>query len=238
MKVDNILKCPTCDSNTESLLIKKGSVECRQCKSIYKKNGSFYNLYIGEKVSEGFLLEEQEENVVTNEKFGTFVFNATLNQLKKELNHFKCSNILDLGCGNGAYANFLEGYYDKYYGLEPSDIPEKRLLKVEDGEISNTVLCHFSTNGSYPIQNNSVDVVSLIAVYDHIPDIKPSIIDAWNKVKKGGGMIVVMQNYDFWIKSIAKGIVNEKHLKHEDAHFRVHSPESLVRACPRSCQSC
>jgi SAM-dependent methyltransferase len=227
---NKVLKCPACNSTYPTIKILESEIVCTECNKHFIKTVEdyFYNFYDGVRDVKGALLSEEKPDFLTNQAFGSVLFRANLSAIKKAILEVNGSTILDIGCGNGRYYYYFKEFVKEYYGLEPSMIPYHR-KKNDTEEYSNALFIHYNTENELPIHTTSVDVVTFIASYDHIPDPEPVVKNAWDTLKCGGTMIIVMQNYDFWVKRVLRKVISEKKLKNEDDHFRVHTPETLVK---------
>jgi SAM-dependent methyltransferase len=95
-------------------------------------------------------------------------------------------DLLEIGCGAGYAARYLQGRYRSYTGIDHSDdliqvaIAENRLSSTE---FHAADLYHWKPTRSF-------DVVFAIGVLHHLPDI-PSAMGIMRSVLKPGGFVVV-----------------------------------------------
>jgi SAM-dependent methyltransferase len=199
------------------------------CGTQFARNNTtkFYQFFEEKQKQERSLLEHQEQDFYTNEVFKTVSLEANTKALKATVKNISPKYLVDIGCGTGGFAIELAGLYENYLGFDPSSIPEGINLTAEPP--SNVMLIRNDPELSYPLMDNSVDLVAFIASYDHIPDPKPVVQDLWKKLKPGGFMLINMTNYGYWLKTVLNKVIRKQLYKHDDDHFCVHSPESLIK---------
>jgi len=226
VKMNNILLCPHCLK--ENLQLEETStLRCGRCKVTFCQNPStfFYDFRSQVSSQDKGLLIEQELDFYSNNIFENHVRTSTRKRYKKTIQLLKPENILDIGCGTGALAETIREDFASYIGFEPSDVPNRNGCSSPE----NVFLFHDDVGKELPIRNQSIDLVLFMASYDHIPNPKLIVRDAWNKLKYGGHLMIVMSNYAFWIKSFINLMGSRTFFKHEHEHYCVHSPESLEK---------
>jgi 2-polyprenyl-3-methyl-5-hydroxy-6-metoxy-1,4-benzoquinol methylase len=134
-------------------------------------------------------------------------FSETRNFLWEDLLLFKDfikdgAKILDLGCGNGRLAQLLEGKNVDYFGVDYNEefirIARAKYpqYKFEATDVQNLAI---------PVE--SYDIVSLIAVLNHLPgqELKKRVLaNAASYLKPGGRLL--MTNWNLWNWSGKKSI--------------------------------
>lgn len=229
-KFETILKCVACDSEGNNLIqISKDILKCKSCKKefIRDKTDKFYNLYIGERKAEGVLLDQVGPVKDKKKVYRKYVVEKMVSELRKLLKGFSITNLIDIGCGNGIYSKILKGLYVNYYGFEPSGIPSHK--KINEDLPDKTFLVRYDTEKTYPLIDKSCECIIMLATYDHIPEIKPVLQDVYKKIHPGGRFIILMTNYGFWAKRVVNFITGKKKYMHKDHHFRVHTPQTLIK---------
>lgn len=234
MLIDKVLKCPSCNADSPTIVLEeKGnsrSLHCISCNAIFPlgKRDSYFLFFKERSDAKGHLLSEYEKDFHTNRNFRDFHLSNTISDLRLALKDLRVKVIIDIGSGYGGYPNALKGLYQDYYGLEPSEIPNEETIN-EPYLQKGVILIHYDATNNLPIHNGSADAAVLIASYDHIPDVENVVKDIYNKLNDNGHLVIVMQNYHFWIKKIINRVSGKQLFKGESDHYRVHSPDTLIK---------
>ena len=234
MLIDKVLKCPSCNADNPTIALEEKDnsrfLHCISCNATFPfdKRDSFFLFFKERGGATGHLLSEYEKDLYANKNFRDFHLSNTISDLKLALKDLRVKVIIDIGCGNGGYTNALKGLYQDYYGLEPSEIPNKETIN-EPYLQKGVTLIHYDPAKNLPIHNGSADAAVLIASYDHIPDVENVVKDIYNKLNDNGYLIIVMQNYHFWIKNIINRVSGKRLFRGESDHYRVHSPDTLIK---------
>ena len=137
--------------------------------------------------------EEQQELIALGEKAGMKLYHfknsdRQLPRVSKVLGFLKgvcCDSLLDVGSVRGA---FLMPFLDEfpYVQVRSIDILEKRIDLLSD--LSNGGIDQLSVKSAdlcdQPYSDKSVDVVTLLEVLEHIPDVEKAIRSAVNMARK------------------------------------------------------
>ncbi|MDD5738891.1 MAG: methyltransferase domain-containing protein [Candidatus Pacebacteria bacterium] len=100
----------------------------------------------------------------------------------------KNDKVLDLGCGNGRYVDFIKKNKGQYYGLDNSE----QLIKIakqkypqEDFQVGDAL--------GLPFEDNFFDKIYSIAVLHHIPskEFRLEFLQESKRVLKNGGIFVL-----------------------------------------------
>ena len=235
--ISKVLRCPSCNASSKTIIFKERKdadnfLYCISCKAEFSQNkkDSFFLFFKGESKRRNSFLSEYNKDIYTNRNFRELILSNEIANLKLVLKECSAKVMVDIGCGNGGYAKTLDGLYQEYYGFEPSEIPGKGAIE-ESYLPKNAILLHYNLLKNLPLHNESVDVVTFIASYDHIPDAENVVKDVYNKLKINGYLIILMQNNRFWVRQIMNRIRAEKLFKggKGDHHYRVHSPDTLIK---------
>jgi len=119
-----------------------------------------------------------EQSNLWNENFSKIA--AEQERLKEIINAIPddVESVLDVGCGNGFFINFLRktGRYKKLVGLDTS---AEALKFVETERVQGVI-------DSLPFKNNSFDLVTCLEVLEHLPeeDFKKGILELQRVSKK------------------------------------------------------
>jgi ubiquinone/menaquinone biosynthesis C-methylase UbiE len=110
----------------------------------------------------------------------------------------KGMKVLDLGCGSGAFTPFIArtvGEKGKVYALDiQADMLkqlENKLSKRENRDIKNIKLIEGNAY-ELPFEDNSLDVVNMVAVLQEIPDRYRALHEV-KRVLKPGGILAVTE---------------------------------------------
>lgn len=236
MTIDKILQCPVCKKSVPTIMRQesdKNENKFLYCASCLKKfhrdeENSFFQFFEKECKSKGTFMTESEVNFYTNQKFKELCVNYLNSNLKQALKKYGKKIIVDVGCGNGKYAYNLNGLYCRYYGLEPFRI--SRNLAIDSSRLpENAMLLQYDTTEGLPIRDNSADIITFLASYDHVPNVKNTINNVYKKLKKDGYLLVLCSNYNFWVKQSINHLLGKKMFQHQNIHFNVYSPASLIK---------
>ena len=106
----------------------------------------------------------------------------------KVISRYKPSgSLLDYGCGDGAFLEFISNHNYTVYGYEPN--PKAR--NISASKIGQTNM--FSSLDE--IENRSLDVITLWHVLEHIPNPIEIISKLKQKLKKDGFLFIALPNY-------------------------------------------
>jgi 2-polyprenyl-3-methyl-5-hydroxy-6-metoxy-1,4-benzoquinol methylase len=121
-------------------------------------------------------------------KIYQFVQKLNDNYKLKIISKYKNSGkILDYGCGDGSFLKFMKEHKFSILGYEPnSKARESAISKI--GEEN-------STSSLDTIDNNSLDIIALWHVLEHIPNPKEILSVLKTKLKKDGYMIIAVPNH-------------------------------------------
>ncbi len=110
----------------------------------------------------------------------------------------KGMNVLDLGCGSGAFTPFIArtvGEKGKVYALDiQADMLkqlENKLSRPENNDIKNIKLIEGNAY-ELPFEDNSLDLVNMVTVLQEIPDRNRALQEV-NRVLKPGGFFAVTE---------------------------------------------
>ncbi len=119
------------------------------------------------------------------------------NTTQKTLNHFKVSitkkSVLDIGCGTGGKSAYLASLDNNVIGIDinPHSIAHaKRLIKKHHPHVFNKV--DFKVDNAYALSlpDNSVDIIFMDDVWEHIDKPSRALKEAIRVVKPGGYILI------------------------------------------------
>jgi methionine biosynthesis protein MetW len=126
-----------------------------------------------------------------------------LNSKFKEAAKFikKDSKILDIGCNNGRFREFIPE--SDYYGVDiDSDlikILNKKGINAKQADINKNIL---------PFGNIKFEYITLMDILEHVLDPEKLLLDSKNRLNKGGKLIVTLPN-DYHILNKIRFILNK-----------------------------
>lgn len=106
--------------------------------------------------------------------------------------------VIDLGCGNGAYTNFVAravGEQGKVYAVDIQTAMlrglEKKLARAENQDIKNVELKKANAY-DLPLEDGSIDLVYMVTVLQEIPDRDRALREV-SRVLKPDGILAVSE---------------------------------------------
>jgi SAM-dependent methyltransferase len=226
---DQVLRCPACAAPSlqiGSVATVDAVIRCDNCN--FKRDRSpvtgFFDLRLSPPQQERSLLAH-ELPLPGTAKFRSRVYSANRAMMRQVVRDLRPTTTMDVGCGPGGWGTELRDVCGAYYGLEPSDIP---LERTHTSARTTQTLIQYDLDRPVPVQDASVDLLSFIASYDHIPDPGSVLPEFWAKVRPGGHLLINMTNYGTWAKTLINALTHGQRFKHAEGHFRVHSPTTLI----------
>lgn len=93
--------------------------------------------------------------------------------------------LLDIGCGTGDFLAAAKSSGWQVKGYEPNEKAQK-IASQKGVEL---------TNSTEDLKDNSVDVITMWHVLEHVPDVKAQITELKRLVQPGGTIIIAVPNY-------------------------------------------
>lgn len=98
--------------------------------------------------------------------------------------------ILDMGCGSGDFLKLLRGVGAKAFGLEVNDAAIMRALDTG----IDPALLFLGDGRSLPFDDNSLDMVSFVNSFHHVPgNVQQILLEDVARVLKSGGELVAFE---------------------------------------------
>jgi 2-polyprenyl-3-methyl-5-hydroxy-6-metoxy-1,4-benzoquinol methylase len=190
-------KCPICDSDKKSQFltcidytVSKKPFELQECGSC----GFVYTSPRPQNSDLGKFYESDEYISHSNTKKGIVsrlyqsVRNRTLRQKLDLINtRQKKGALLDIGCGTGEFANVMKLDGWNVRGIEPGDGAREMAKK-------NFGLDVQPEEAIAGIPANSMDVITMWHVLEHVPDLQGRVIELKSILKQDGLLIVAVPN--------------------------------------------
>ena len=190
--------------------------QCEDCKVIWHDN-QFDNV---QQYYESKEYREELEGSSEADKFYELHDKETLDKLSYTgTDIYRNKVVADIGCGCGAFLDFLKGASKEIIAVEPSEIYRKIMDKKG-----------FQTYGymSDALDNyeNKLDVVTSFDVIEHVEDPKGFIKDIYRLLKEGGKAIIGTPT-DAPIMRKLLGEIYEKKLLFSTQHLWIFSEKNL-----------
>ena len=112
-----------------------------------------------------------------------FQIETLMNSIEKSYGKTKFKNIIDIGCGNGANALYLEKYYEKYTGIDHSE----KLIDIAQSRYQKNNTKFIATNIKRFKEYSSYDLVIGVGVLHHIIDLEYTL--SWLKKNCSDGTV-------------------------------------------------
>lgn len=208
-QIENIVlsKCPWCDSpdirqgskiHDYFLTMEEFSIfSCNSCGLVFtnprpklENLGLYYqsDKYYSHTSSQGGIIpfiyrKVKEINLKT--KFKQVTAGSVINK------------VLDIGCGTGDFLNVCKKSGMEIYGIEPESKARnlaKEILKVE--------ILH--PDQSEKIPDESLDLITMWHVLEHVPDLNKQISELSRIIKKGGKVVIALPVYESYDAEVYK----------------------------------
>ncbi len=216
----NIINCRICGSPNKKLLFKKYGfdiVKCGNCNLVYSdfcptrkflKDYYTRNYFIGGNKKLGYddyAKEEQSLRLTARKRI-------ELLKLKSG------GTVLDVGCAYGFFLSEMPESWNKY-GLEISKFAcTKAIDNNPDADIRNEII----TPAIFA--NKKFDLITLWDVVEHLDNPKEVISIAYNKLKKGGKIVISTGDVDSLFSKIQR---SNWHLYTPPQHLSFFSPTTI-----------
>jgi ubiquinone/menaquinone biosynthesis C-methylase UbiE len=102
--------------------------------------------------------------------------------------------IVDFGCGTGGttinFANLLQKPIEGFDIFE-TQLKIARIHNTDSG--SNCIFAKLNENGTFPLENESVDIILNTDVLGHVPDIYATVREFYRVLKRGGAAVFLTE---------------------------------------------
>jgi SAM-dependent methyltransferase len=131
---------------------------------------------------------------------------------------------LDFGCGTGRTITTFEGLVKLPIGLEISMSRLKRYAASPEAKRIRPFLINHE--GKLPFRSGSVDFISFITVYEHLPDPVPYLRE-FHRILRKGGVLFAVNDAWFYEKVAALGLSSIA--KRDRTHVYMKTPDFMER---------
>jgi 2-polyprenyl-3-methyl-5-hydroxy-6-metoxy-1,4-benzoquinol methylase len=126
-------------------------------------------------------------------------------------------SILDFGCGHGSFLLKIKDYAADVTGIE---LQESFIKKLSENGIS-------AYNSLDSVEDESIDVIFLFHVFEHLPDPLTTLAEIKKKLKKGGVLILEVPHANDFLLSFIKSEAFRKFTLWSQ-HLILHTKESIA----------
>lgn len=98
--------------------------------------------------------------------------------------------VVDIGCGVGAPAQYLKGFYERYIGIDQSQ-EMIQAAEVLNQPLDNTEFVAANVK-AIPLPNHSADVVLAVGALHHMSDLD-EVVSSLTKLAKPGGLLLIIE---------------------------------------------
>jgi SAM-dependent methyltransferase len=227
--MEKLSACPICEHETlnANMLITDhflsredfSLVQCANCGFVFTNPRPHKNKLGGYYESEDYFSHSKKKKGLI-----TFLYDAVKNySLQKKFKliskHKNSGRILDIGCATGEFLNHFKKQGWETLGIEPAEQPREFAIKNYGLEVLPEASIH-------NLQNDSLDVITMWHVLEHVPDLNARIEQIKKLLKPDGLLVIALPNYLSWdaqfYKEFWAGYDVPRHLYH-------FSPDSVSR---------
>ncbi len=123
---------------------------------------------------------------------------------------FSGKKVVDIGCGDGRYSNYLAKLVDKGYvvGLDRPEMIEKAKKNYQTVQfLPGTVTTRISNSNDWQWTMGKADIVTLLTVYDFLTiEERASLLLAANQMMKPGSMVMILDLFPTKVPEYQKGL--------------------------------
>ncbi len=193
--------------------------ECKHCTLRFTQNipeqdeiGPYYR-------SENYISHSDTSKGFINKIYHS-VRKHTLRQKKNLVERstgIRKGNILDIGCGTGAFLNTMEKANWKVTGLEPDDNARKKALELYGLQFA-------SPEKLFSLPHKNFDAITMWHVLEHVHDLHAYINQIKNLLKPHGKLFIAVPNHTSYDEEIYKEFWAAYDVPRHLYHF---SPKSM-----------
>ncbi len=199
--------------------------ECKNCTQRFTQNipgkeeiGKYYQ-------SENYISHSDTSKGFINNLYHK-VRKLTLVQKRKLIENTtrkKTGNILDLGCGTGAFLDTMKNANWNTTGLEPDKTAREKALKLYGLHLDDS-------EKFYELPTQTFDVITMWHVLEHVHDLHKYIEQLKKLLKPGGKLFIAVPNYTSYDAKVYKEFWAAYDVPRHLYHFSPASMETLLKA--------
>ncbi len=183
------LNCPLCKNRNNSIFLKVSSkykiLECKKCTLKFPNVNFKSNKKYSDIVYDKYSQLNHRRNIVKTSKYRLKMMQERYEYcIKNNFKKPKSIKVMDYGCGNGLFIDFLKkkGIYGA--GIEVDESSAQKLINKKIKFFKNLDI----------VQSNSFDLCVMFDVLEHLTDPVKDLIKIKNKLKKNGKIIIYTPN--------------------------------------------
>lgn len=124
-------------------------------------------------------------------KSPAYKFRAILNEISKYKNEGK---LLDVGCAYGRFLEVVSSQFKNRFSITGIDV-SKHAIAIAKKNLSTSRLKVCSVEKT-TFKNKSFDVITLLDVIEHVPNLEKSFIEVKSILKENGIVVILVPVYD------------------------------------------
>lgn len=199
--MEELFKCPICESNSFSIaLIAKDYfftqetfqiMKCNSCEFLFtnpRPNSAELNWYYQ---TDEYLSHDTTKKTGLSVIY-SFFRNVSIKRKYSLISKIKFNGkILDIGCGTGEVLKYFNQKGWETLGIEPAETPR-------NFAVSEYGLSVFNENHLDKLQTASFDIITMWHVLEHVSDLNERISQVKRILKNDGTLIIAVPNSKSW----------------------------------------
>jgi len=135
-----------------------------------------------------------------------YIIQKRINKIEKYLS-LNNKVILDLGCGNGNYSNYLASKSKFVIGI---DVEKNRLNLAKKSFDKHNLNFYLFDGNKIPFESSFFDLIFMNEVLEHVNDESSILREIWRVLKKDGYLAIYVPNRKFPLEGHGMRIFNKK----------------------------
>ena len=229
-RMETLSYCPICNNKNLSIKLKScdyflsqqpfNIVECNECGFLFTNPRPVESDAAQYYESEEYLSHNQEQKSLLNLMYKVVKSFTIKNKAFLIAKNSKDKKILDIGCGTGDFLNVLQKRGYDVIGVEPNKMARESAQAQYGLNIHSTI-----SNDS--IKENSVDIITMWHVLEHVYMLNESLMRIKKSLTNNGTLIVALPNPDSYDAKHYKRFWAAYDLPRHLYHFRKENVQIL-----------
>ncbi|MDP4176779.1 MAG: class I SAM-dependent methyltransferase [Bacillota bacterium] len=144
----------------------------------------------------------------------------------EKVNDFKCTKVLDVGCGTGTILSLLSK--NESISLSGVDLSEK-MLDIAKQKLDDRVELKLGDSEQIPWANQTFDAIICTDSFHHYPEPEKVLYEILRVLKKGGHLIIG----DPWMPSPFRQVTNRLLKYSKDGDYKIYSKAEIIKLLTR-----